>query len=422
MSELNQAENMTKKKVIDGCIACRLDEIIDVIQKIATGNFDTRAKITKKADIIDALATGVNMLVEELEVGMVDLQYVNQRTDEILEVIQEIAKGDYSMHCELTEKNDTFDALAIGVNMMIDDIKESIEKDKLRVLELEEAYSKLKAAQEASLNIMEDLDRQKVELNELNKKLQQEINIRKQAEEALKEKAKELERSNSELAQFAYIASHDLQEPLRMVSSYMQLLEKRYKDKLDDDAHEFIDYAVDGAMRMQQLINDLLAYSRVGTRGKSFEPIDSKNVYERAVDNLKVAIEESGAMILCDPLPRVMADASQLMQLLQNLIGNGIKFSGEGPPRINVSAEKKEEEWIFSVRDNGIGIDPEHQERIFQIFQRLHSRSEYPGTGIGLAVCKKIVERHGGRIWVESKPNRGSIFYFTIPEKGGGNQ
>ncbi len=243
------------------------------------------------------------------------------------------------------------------------------------------------------------------------------ITERKRAEEKLKQTLAELERSNKELEQFAYVASHDLQEPLRMVISFTQLLEKRYKGKLAKDADEFIGYVVDGAARMQEMINDLLAYSRVGTRGKPFEQINCEAVFSQAVTNLKVAIEEHKAVVTHDPLPVVMADASQIVQLLQNLIGNGIKFHGDEKPRVHVSARQGGNELIFSVKDNGIGIAPESFDRLFQIFQRLHSRKEYPGTGIGLAICKKIVERHGGRIWVESEVGKGSTFYFTISAK-----
>ena len=243
----------------------------------------------------------------------------------------------------------------------------------------------------------------------------QDITDRKRAEEALRVKTEELARSNRELEQFAYVASHDLQEPLRMVTSYVQLLARRYKGKLDSDADEFIAFAENGAIRMWRLINDLLTYSRVGAWGKELEPVDCETVLNQSLDNLKVAIEENGAVVTHDPLPTVMADHPQLVQLFQNLIGNAIKFRGSEPPRIHVSASRNGNGWTFSVCDNGIGIAPEYAKRIFVIFQRLHSRKEYPGTGIGLAICQKIVERHGGRIWVESEVGKGATFYFILP-------
>lgn len=227
----------------------------------------------------------------------------------------------------------------------------------------------------------------------------------------------ELSRSNAELQQFAYIASHDLQEPLRMVTSYLQLLERRYHDRLDQNANDFIAYAVDGAARMKTLINDLLAYSRVGTRGKPFEPTRCEAVVAQVVENLKVSIEENQATVRWGALPEILADSTQLTQLFQNLISNAIKFHGEAPPIVEIRAERQSEQWLFRVRDNGIGIDPQYADRIFVIFQRLHNRTDYPGTGIGLAICKKIVERHGGTIWLESKPGQGSTFCFTIPDK-----
>jgi light-regulated signal transduction histidine kinase (bacteriophytochrome) len=254
------------------------------------------------------------------------------------------------------------------------------------------------------------------ELRDANVHLAVELDERRRTEQQLARYSQELTRSNAELEQFAYVASHDLQEPLRMVASFTQLLAKRYQGQLDQDADEFISYAVDGATRMQRLINDLLAYSRVGTRGKPLQLKDGNDVFRQARDNLTKAIEDSGALIFTDHLPTVKGDEMQLIQLFQNLMANAIKFHGPEPPQIQVSAAKNGREWVFAVKDNGIGIAPEHQERIFSIFQRLHQRSEYPGTGIGLAMCKKIVERHGGRIWVESQVGAGSTFYFTIPE------
>jgi PAS domain S-box-containing protein len=244
------------------------------------------------------------------------------------------------------------------------------------------------------------------------------VTERRQVEDKLKQTLAELARSNTELEQFAYVASHDLQEPLRMVASYTQLLARRYKGRLDADADEFIGYAVDGATRMQGLINDLLAYSRVGTRGKPFELTNCDDVFDQAVANLRVAIEENGAVVTHERLPTIMADGPQMVQLFQNLIGNALKFHSDKRPEVHIEARQNDAQWLFSVRDNGIGIAPEYYERIFVIFQRLHGRGEYPGTGIGLAVCKRIVERHKGRIWVDSEVGKGSTFHFTIPIVG----
>jgi len=253
------------------------------------------------------------------------------------------------------------------------------------------------------------------------------ITLRKTAETKLREaheevmrKAQELIRSNDELQQFAYVASHDLQEPLRMISSYTQLLERRYGKQFDSDAREFMAFIVDGAARMKELIEDLLAFSRVGTRGLEFASVECEAVLKKTLTNLRTAIESEGAAITHDKLPAVVADSSQLVQLLQNLIGNAVKFHGPETPRIHIGVEERDEAWEFSVRDNGIGIEPQYFERIFMMFQRLHSKEEYPGTGIGLAICKKIIDRHGGNIRVESHPGNGSTFYFTLPKRGEG--
>jgi PAS domain S-box-containing protein len=252
------------------------------------------------------------------------------------------------------------------------------------------------------------------QIGQLMARRQAEAGLR-EAHEELSRRAQDLARSNAELEQFAYVASHDLQEPLRMVSSYTQLLLRRYSKLFDDDAKEFMGYIVDGAARMKQLIEDLLAYSRVGTRGREPEPTDARAALDQALANLRAAIESTGATVTHDALPTVRADASQLAQLFQNLVGNALKFRAAEAPRIHVGAREQADEVVLSVRDNGIGIDPQYFERIFVIFQRLHSKAEYDGTGIGLAICKKIVDRHGGRIWVESQPGQGSTFYCTLP-------
>ena len=233
--------------------------------------------------------------------------------------------------------------------------------------------------------------------------------------ETLEQHAEELARSNTELEQFAYVASHDLQEPLRMVTSYVEILADEYQDKLDENADRYIGYAVDGAKRMKALIDDLLAYSRLSSGGTKFDDADCNYVVDRVVEALKAAITETGAAVNCGSLPSVKGDGIQLHQLFQNLISNGIKFRSSEAPRIDVSAAREGEHWLFAVKDNGIGIAPRHHEQIFQMFQRLHHRGQYPGTGVGLAVSAKIVQRHGGAIWVDSDEGKGTTVYFTIP-------
>ena len=244
------------------------------------------------------------------------------------------------------------------------------------------------------------------------------VTERRETELLLQTQADALQRSNEQLQQFAYVASHDLQEPLRMVSSYLQLLERRYADRLDDDAREFIGFAVDGAKRMQALIQDLLAYSRIGAKEDVHSRVDLNETMARVLKDLEVAVADAGATVQADPLPTVTAEPAELAQLLSNLVGNALKFRRPGvPPVVQVSARHLGDRWEIAVRDNGIGLEPKYADRIFQIFQRLHTRQEYPGTGIGLAICKRIVERHGGAIRVESIPGEGTTFSFTLPDR-----
>ncbi|MEA1905911.1 MAG: ATP-binding protein [Euryarchaeota archaeon] len=353
-------------------------------------SFERSNERIKRYTFFILLLNAYGLVASFLLVRFLSQRIVINRLEALTDMSSEIGKGNLQHRLDI-RSNDELGILASAFNDMAGELGE-------RKRQLDEERSKV-------LDKVEELEEQ--------------ITRRETAEGELKRTVTDLRRSNAELEQFAYVASHDLQEPLRMVSSYMQLLSRRYVGKLDSDADDFIGFAVDGAKRMQVLINDLLVYSRVGTRGKPFEPTNCEDVLNQVLSNLEVAIDESGAVFTHDLLPTVAADASQLTQLFQNLIGNAIKFHGDDPPLVHVAAERKGDEWEFSVTDNGIGIEPEYFERIFVIFQRLHGREEYSGTGIGLAVCKKIVERHGGRMWVESEQGRGATFCFTIPAKGG---
>jgi PAS domain S-box-containing protein len=263
-------------------------------------------------------------------------------------------------------------------------------------------------------------EKHKQELLEREKTLSQELQVSNaelfHIRDELEETVKKLETSNKDLEQFAYTASHDLQEPLRMISSFIQLLEKNYKDKLDEDGLEYIGFVVDGAQRMRELINDLLLFSRVTTAAGKFEQLDLNKLLDEVLFNLEIAIEENNAVIRSDPLPVIFGDYSQMVQVFQNIIGNAIKYRSTKTPEIQISARKQDDYWLFSVKDNGIGLKPQFSSQIFEIFRRLHNRDEYEGTGMGLAITKKVIEKHGGQIWVESEPDEGSTFYFTIPK------
>jgi light-regulated signal transduction histidine kinase (bacteriophytochrome) len=315
---------------------------------------------------------------------------------------------------EFLRKDGSRVPILLGAAMFEEDDQDA-ENGVAFVLDLTERKRTEAALRTAHDELEARVEERTADLQRSNRQLEVEIRERRQAEAILAQRSEELARSNAELEQLAYVASHDLQEPLRMIASYLQLLERRFNDKLDDEGREFMGFAVDGAHRMQALIDDLLTYSRVGTRAVSLQPTDSGKVAAMVLHGLQVAIRETGATVDCGPLPVVAADPVQLAQLFQNLVANAIKFHGDAPPEIRIRAQEQEGAWCFSVQDNGIGIAPEYFDRIFVMFQRLHVRREYPGTGIGLAICKKIVERHGGHIWVESVPGQGTTFRFTIP-------
>ncbi len=318
------------------------------------------------------------------------------------------------------KKEDEKLAMSLGANTFI---RKPTESDVLARM-LSEAVEKAqsgalappKTSLEPSLFLTEYNKRIVAKLEEEKAQQEAEITERKQAEEVLAQKAEELARSNAELEQFAYVASHDLQEPLRKIKSFTELFKMRFKGKIDEKADTYIYYIVEGAARMQGLIKDLLSYSRVSTRAEPFKMTNFDYVLKSAISDCKIAIKESDAEITYDKLPTVAADESQLIRVLQNLIGNAIKFRGEDTPRIHISAEEGHHEWTFSVQDNGIGIETQYYDRIFEIFKRLHGKEEHPGSGIGLSICRRIMERHGGRIWVESEPGKGSTFKFALPK------
>jgi len=340
-----------------------------------------------------------------------------ERANEEAEILARIAQGEGVEHFETTRVRK--DGTYIDISATISPVK-----DKRGVIvgasKIARDITERKRTDEEIQHLNNELERRNKELETQTVELQR---ARDELEARVSERTEQLaganqilERSNIELQQFAYIASHDLQSPLRSISGFVQLLKLEYEGKFDEQADEWIRRTVQAIAQMQTMIRDVLAYSRVDSRSRPFAPTPFLDVFNDAMALLKSSIDDAGGQVICSVLPVVMGDRSQLVQLMQNLIGNGLKYHGDKPPHVHVSAEHNGNEWIFSVRDNGIGIDPKYSERIFEIFKRLHDQREYPGTGIGLAVCRRVVTRHGGRIWLESEPGPGSVFRFTLPE------
>ncbi len=320
-------------------------------------------------------------------------------------LVPEILKSKVMIFIELHEKN-----------LRIQGLNRELER---YVGELEAANQELRKENAVRRRAEQELRASEEKLRDLNASLEARVAERSALAE---ERARELARSNSELQQFVHVASHDLKEPLRMINSFVQLLQKSFERKLDADGEEYMRYVLEGARRIQRLIDDLLSYTRLGARSILLEPVPVQAVVEEALTNLKITLEETKAAVTCGPMPEVEADRTHLVLLFQNLIGNGVKFNGGRKPKVHVGAREERDRWVFSVADNGIGIEPRYFDKIFVVFQRLHAREEYPGTGIGLALCKKVVEQHKGKIWVDSEPGKGSTFYFTIPRTPSGGR
>ncbi|MBA3970755.1 MAG: PAS domain S-box protein [Bacteroidetes bacterium] len=407
----------------------RLNQLLDVLLKYTMMDFSHKAPLTDKGDEIDAISAGINALVEELEYRIQKLKESEERFRVLIEDVKDYAiflidpqgivmswnKGAENIYGHAASE-------IIGNHFSIFYTKEEVKRgEPEHNLEMATKNGRFEAEgwRRKKSDKLFWVDVSFTALYDSSgvikgfSKVTKDTTVRKANEDALKDKREELARSNSELEQFAYVASHDLQEPLRMVTSYVQLLAKRYKGKLDQDADDFIAFAVDGSNRMRTLINSLLEYSRVN-REKPFEKIDLNILLSDIKKNLDNQIEENEVKLAWGNLPLIVGDPILIGQLFQNLISNAIKFKSDKKPDILIESTTTESEFQFSVKDNGIGMQQEYFEKIFVIFQRLHSKEKYPGTGIGLAICKKIVERHGGKIWVESKPDEGSVFRFTI--------
>ena len=417
-----------------------LQPILDILPRVAEGDFSKRLKIPEKKDEFTELYRGINQLIEDLCEQLTVRKRVEEAlnsSEERFKILFEYAPDAFylnDLEGNFIDGNKAAEELIgykredlIGKNFLKLGLlpPECIEK---AVKGLVKNFTGKPTGPDEFILIRKDGQQVPVEIRtypvnisgqNLVLGIARDITERRQTEGKLKETVAELKRINTDLEQIIKVAYHDMHEPLRMVSSYVQLLERRYKGKLDRDADEFIEYVVEGVNRMYKQISDLLLYLNIDTQEKPRVPIDTRKIINKAIASLRATIEETGTVITYDPLPIIRANNLELFELSKNLLSNAIKFRGEEPPRVHVSAEQNEDGWMFSFHDNGIGIDPKFSDRIFTIFQRLHSRNEYPGTGIGLAICKKIVERYGGSIWVESEPGKGSTFYFTIPKRRG---
>lgn len=425
LNTLGEEWNRKKEVVLQN--EKRLNAILEVLLKYTILDFSEKAQISEKGDEIDATAAGINTLVDELAYQINKAKESEEKFRLLVSNIKEYAIfmlnadgtiATWNKGAELINGYTATEIIGKPISLFYTDDEKAFASESLKIANKNgrfegEAWHKRKNNSlfwaEISITALYD----KKGLIKGYSKVIHDITQRKNAEIELKQKSDELAHSNQELEQFAYVASHDLQEPLRMVTSYLQLLSKRYKDKLDDDANEFIYYAVDGSNRMRVLINSLLEYSRVN-RLKPFEEINTKALLKNVFQDLNDQIKESKTTIKTNTLFDIYGDPVLISRLFQNLIANAIKFKSTKRPQIIISCEKKRNEYLFSVKDNGIGIQKEYQEKVFVIFQRLHSKEKYPGTGIGLAICKKIVERHNGKIWIESELGKGSTFYFTI--------
>jgi len=372
-------------------LAIGLSEVFEALKKISSGDPEVRIPEESEVELIAHLKHMVNMTAANIGEIVDQSHEFAMVLAEHFEVFHRVIKGNMNARIGGKSKVELLEALKQVSNKMIESIDREISERKKTEEALRESERRLRQSHERL-----------------------EVEVRERTRELVKAN-EELARSNADLKDFAHVVSHDLKGPLHTIEGFAKLLARRYKGRIDAKADEFIRYIIDGTIRMEDLIKDLLEYSQLGVKAERAALTDCSLIVEKVIGNLKAAIEENHAVLTHDAMPTIIADPSQMISLFQNLIDNAIKFHGEERPRIHISAERKGEEWVFSVRDNGIGMNPEDSEKIFGMFQRLHSSPAYPGTGIGLATCRKIVESHGGKLWVDSEPGKGSTFYFTIP-------